>query len=94
MSPKCMAVNEEKTIFHSIFFSFLIKKNYLFILFGCLGSQLCHVGSLDEAPSLSSNAQAQLLCLSCSTACGTLAPRPGTEPGSPALQGEFLTTAP
>ena len=32
--------------------------------------------------------------LHCSVACGSLAPRPGTEPASPALQGGFLTTGP
>ena len=32
--------------------------------------------------------------LHCSVACGNLAPRPGTEPASPALQGGFLTTGP
>ena len=30
--------------------------------------------------------------LNCSTARGILVPQPGTEPESPALQGEFLTT--
>ena len=32
--------------------------------------------------------------LSCPAACGILAPWPGIEPGSPALQGRFLTTGP
>ena len=32
--------------------------------------------------------------LSCSEACGILAPQPGIEPASPALQGGFLTTGP
>ena len=34
------------------------------------------------------------LRLSCFTACGILAPRPGIEPTTPALQGQFLTTGP
>ena len=32
--------------------------------------------------------------LSCPVVCGLLAPRPGIEPTSPALDGEFLTTRP
>ena len=42
-----------------------------------------------------SRAQAQVVAhrLSCSAACGIF-PRPGLEPMSPALAGEFLTTAP
>ena len=32
--------------------------------------------------------------LSCPTACGILVPQPGIEPGSPALEGGFLTTGP
>ena len=32
--------------------------------------------------------------LSCPKACGILVPRPGIEPMSPALAGEFLTTGP
>ena len=32
--------------------------------------------------------------LRCSAACGILVPQPGIEPGSLALQSEFLTTAP
>ena len=32
--------------------------------------------------------------LSCPAACGILVPRPGIEPTSPALQGEFLATGP
>ena len=30
----------------------------------------------------------------CAVACGTLVPKPGIEPASPALQGGFLTTGP
>ena len=32
--------------------------------------------------------------LSCPAACGILVPRPGIEPTSPALKGEFFTTGP
>ena len=32
--------------------------------------------------------------LSCPEACGILVPRPGIEPGPPALEGRFLTTGP
>ena len=32
------------------------------------------------------------LVLSCPEACGILVPRPGIEPVSPALEGEFLTS--
>ena len=32
--------------------------------------------------------------LRCSEACGILAPQPGTEAASPALEGRFLTTGP
>ena len=32
--------------------------------------------------------------LSCIATCGILVPQPGTEPGSPALEGGFLATGP
>ena len=53
------------------------------------GSRVCvlcgqqHAGSLVEACGLS-----------CPAACGILAPRPGIEPASPALEGGFFTTGP
>ena len=84
---------------HSIFIYFFQILGYLntfFFLFLALG--LCcgawafssrdawapeHVGSV-----------AAVCGLSCPVACGILVPQPGIEPGSPALQGRFLTTGP
>ena len=57
-----------------------------------LGSSLCAVGSLTAAHGRSKCGprfqQPQ------HPACGILAPQPGVEPVSPALQGEFLATGP
>ena len=57
-------------------------------LFGCLGSQLQHVGSW-----LHHEGSSTAVCrLSCSVAGGIFVPGPRIEPTSPALQGGFLTT--
>ena len=90
-------------------FLFLIFIYYLFI-FGCVGSQLRHLGSLlqcagSRARGLCSCARCALQLwhkgsvvaahgLSCPAACGILVPRPGIEPVSPALEGGFLNTGP
>ena len=59
------------------------------------------MGSIFAAHSLSSCGARAPECtgsvvvargLSCPVACGILAPRPGVEPASPALEGGFLTT--
>ena len=86
--------NQEKTIFHLIFFFlFLLKKNCLFYL-AALGHS-CAMWDLWMRHS-DSPVMLRLSCcvLSCSTEGGTLAPRPGIEPGPPALQSELLSTGP
>ena len=79
-------------------------------IFGCVGSQLlhagsllCHVGSFVAAHGPSSCGLQALERvgsviagprLSCSSACGNLVPQPGMEPMSPELQDGFLTAQP
>ena len=58
---------------------------HLCCLFGCVESQLRHVGCF-IADSVHR--------LSCSVACRILVPPPGIKSRSPALQGGFLTTEP
>ena len=89
--PMNMETNWARFVFFNIY------------LFGCIGSQLQHVGSFIGVHRLSScRAQAPehrgfivVACgLSCSKACGILVPRLGIEPVSPALRSRFLTTGP
>ena len=86
-------------------YSFFLTFKNLFI-FGCVGSSLWRVGfSLVAAArgclsscdvrvfslSLRHASSVVVACeLSCSVACGILVPRPGIEPGSPALEGDSL----
>ena len=67
--------------------------------FSCREAQaLEHVGSVCAVRRLSGcSSWASLVVvhgLSCPTACGILVPRPGIEPTSPALEGEFSTAGP
>ena len=100
MSSSLAATPYENGKQPSQFFFFFFFNIYLF---GCIGSQLQHVGSFIGVHRLSScRAQAPehrgfivVACgLSCSKACGILVPRLGIEPVSPALRSRFLTTGP
>ena len=63
-----------------------------------VGSLLNHAGYLDWGHRRSScSAVGSVVVsfrLSCSTACGILAPRPEIKPTSPALEGRFFTSGP
>ena len=59
-------------------------------LFDCVGSYLRHLGPFVWLMA----SLAVVHGLSCSVACGILAPQPGIEPMSPELQSRFSTTGP
>ena len=69
--------------------SFYLKIYYFFLIFGCMG----FLFQCEEAPEVSGSVLV-VHGLSCSMAWGILAPWPGIEPMSPALQGRFLITGP
>ena len=99
MADPCSTFAIESKIFYMIYkvsqtptplvilFFFLQMKPFvihlLISLYFCCSGSLQFTGSLVGAQGLS-----------CPVARGILAPEPGTEPASPALQGRFLMTGP
>ena len=83
------------TTFTNCKFEHFLKSKYLKSnLFGCIGSQLQHMGSLHHARSFLSGTDSVVsVCgISCLVAYGVFVPCPGIKPVFPAMEGRFLST--
>ena len=102
-----MQINRLEIWVYNFFFLFNL---FIYYLFGCVGSQLRHVGSLLQRRLFVAACGILSSCgrgspehvgsaavahgLSCLAARGILVSRPGIEPASLALECRFLTTGP